>query len=136
MSLSLYLREPSRSFRSRRRDPSPIPLAQLAESVSADSARLLRIGLTHDVPTALAAIILALLRDPALNFAAQSTSLTNISRLDLSRNQHAIAIANLLRAQDLRPARLRLFQTLPARPNVFCQDLSGIRPNCRKNSNT
>ncbi|KAH0359072.1 hypothetical protein KCU65_g10137, partial [Aureobasidium melanogenum] len=136
MSLSLYLREPSRSLRSRRRDPSPIPLAQLAESVSADSARLLRIGLTHDVPTALAAIILALLQDPALNFAAQSTSLTNISRLDLSRNQHAIAIANLLRAQDLRPARLRLFQTLPARLNVFCQDLSGIRPNCRKNSNT
>ncbi|KAG9642498.1 hypothetical protein KCU69_g18338, partial [Aureobasidium melanogenum] len=53
MSLSLYLREPNRSFRSRRRDPLAIALTQLAESVSAVSARPLRIGLTHDVPTAL-----------------------------------------------------------------------------------
>ncbi|KAG9624454.1 hypothetical protein KCV03_g10320, partial [Aureobasidium melanogenum] len=126
MSLSLDLREPNRSIRSRRRDPSAIALTQLAKSVCADSVRLLRIGLTHDVPTALATIILALLRDPALNLAAQSPSLTNTSRLDLSRNQYAIAIAiaialaNLLRARDLRPARLRLFQTLPDRPNVFC----------------
>ena len=124
MSPSLYLREPNRSIRSRRRDPSTIALTQLAKSVSADSAHFLRIGLTHDVPTALATIILVLLRDPALNLAAQSPSLTNTSRLDLFRYQYAIAIAiaiaNLLRAQDLRPARLRLFQTLPDRPNVPC----------------